>query len=239
MGITTKVNHIVQLIQKEFVESRQTLEDEIIDNKNKINDLKTEISDNSSEKNHRLELIAKDEKHEKEKLTIELEENEKLSKIDVVDEEQFVERINNVKENQSFIREWERTNSISNEIKNLENEVGKLEKQIKVARSIPSQLLKKANCPIEEISIGENNEVLVYERPVDNMSEGEVNKFALSVAKQQAGELKVICLDGFHSLNPSEQEKMKNEIKDDEFQYFVNVTTDDEFGIKTEGDING
>ena len=46
------------------------------------------------------------------------------------------------------------------------------------------------------------------------------------VAKAQAGQLKLICLDGWNKINPSARTWIEKEINEDEFQYVV-VSTED------------
>lgn len=57
----------------------------------------------------------------------------------------------------------------------------------------------------------------------------------MRIAKAQAGELKVICLDKFESLNPKVQTKLLEEMSNDEYQYFVTSTMSDEFEIEKIG----
>jgi recombinational DNA repair ATPase RecF len=64
------------------------------------------------------------------------------------------------------------------------------------------------------------------------MSKGEMNNFSLDVAREQAGDLKLICLDGFHDLDTEMQNKLMITMKTDDFQYFLTVTDTGEFRIE-------
>lgn len=60
---------------------------------------------------------------------------------------------------------------------------------------------------------------------LDGLSEGEALGFAFKLAKAQAGELKVICVDGWQNLG-SKQREIIEAAKSDEYQYFVLETVD-------------
>lgn len=140
---------------------------------------------------------------------------------------------NKVAEMQSYLREWDRMLNIRDGIlADKERYAADLTAKITKARELPQELLKKAKMPIEGISVDSNGLIRIKGVLIDGLSDGEKLKLAMTIARAQAGELKLICLDRFESLNPQAQEELKDEMKKDEFQYFVTSTNSDEFTIE-------
>jgi len=68
---------------------------------------------------------------------------------------------------------------------------------------------------------------------LDGLSDGEKVDFAFRLAKAQAGELKVICIDGWQNLG-SKARQILEEAMTDDFQYFLLETLPDEpFSVET------
>lgn len=107
--------------------------------------------------------------------------------------------------------------------------------KIDKARELPGELLKTAKMPIEGISVDAEGLIRINNTLIDGLSDGEKLELAMRIAKAQAGELKVICLDKFESLNPKAQKKLLEEMSNDEYQYFVTSTMADEFEIEKIG----
>lgn len=140
---------------------------------------------------------------------------------------------NKVAEMQSYLREWDRMLNIRDGIlADKERYAADLTAKITKARELPQELLKKAKMPIEGISVDSDGLIRIKGVLIDGLSDGEKLKLAMTIARAQAGELKLICLDRFESLNPQAQEELKDEMKKDEFQYFVTSTNSDEFTIE-------
>ena len=56
----------------------------------------------------------------------------------------------------------------------------------------------------------------------------------------QAGQLNLICLDGWNKINPTERTWIEKEISEDEFQYVVVSTEDGNLTTNvSEGTVNG
>ncbi len=107
--------------------------------------------------------------------------------------------------------------------------------RIDKARELPGELLKTAKMPIEGISVDAEGFIRINNTLIDGLSDGEKLELAMRIAKAQAGELKVICIDKFESLNPKAQTKLLEEMSSDEYQYFVTSTMSDEFEIEKIG----
>ena len=141
-----------------------------------------------------------------------------------------------VAEMQSYLRQWDMMLDIrDNKMANKERYSALLTERIVKSRELPGDLLKKAKMPIEGISVDSNGLIRINNTLIDGLSDGEKLELAMRIARAQAGELKVICIDKFESLNPAAQAKLLEEMSSDEYQYFVTSTMSDEFEIEKIG----
>lgn len=165
------------------------------------------------------------------------EASQYLNSHEPIDITELQHKANKVVEMQSYLRQWDmyidiRDNKLSP--KQQLSEV--LTVKISKARKLPQELLAIANMPIEGISVDGEGLIRINGTLIDGLSDGEKLELAMRIAKAQAGELKVICLDKFESLNPAAQEKILSEMQEDEYQYFITSTMSDEFGIEKRGE---
>ncbi len=122
----------------------------------------------------------------------------------------------------SYLRDWDRISEIrDNQLAPKEEYADNLTSKISKARSLPAELLQTANMPIEGISVDEYSRVRINETLIDGLSDGEKLELAMKVAKAQCGELKVICMDKWESLDKAAQDKLLESMTEDEYQYFV------------------
>jgi len=139
---------------------------------------------------------------------------------------------------QSYLRDFDLMASIIREKLAPKEELSKtLTQRIEKGREMPKELLKIAALPIPGITVDSNGDIRQDETLIDGLSEGEQLELAFRVAKAQAGELKLICLDGWNKINPSDREWIEKEIAEDDFQYIVLETTDSDLTVKIEGGI--
>lgn len=127
----------------------------------------------------------------------------------------------------SFLNEYDRMVSIENKDLLPKREKEKtLTVQINTARSKPTELLMRHKLPLEGISIDENGMIRINGTLLDGLSDGEKLETAFLIAIQRMGELKIVCLDGIHDLNESEQVKILQLCEDNDIQAFVTKTAD-------------
>ncbi|AIQ54545.1 AAA family ATPase [Paenibacillus sp. FSL R7-0331] len=125
-----------------------------------------------------------------------------------------------------FLREWERMNDIIREkLTPKEERSASLTAKITTARDLPKEILKTAALPVEGLEIDEKGNIRINGTLLDGLSEGESMEFAFKLAKAQAGELKVICVDGWQNLGSRQQEIISAAAADD-YQYFVLETVE-------------
>jgi recombinational DNA repair ATPase RecF len=161
---------------------------------------------------------------------------EYLENNEPVDIEPLQKAADEVSEMREYLRQWDNMINIrDNKLAEKEQYSATLTAKIDTARTLPSELLKTAKMPIDGISVDGDGLIRINGTLIDGLSDGEKFELAMKIAKAQAGELKVICLDGFEKLNPKAQEEFLKTIEDDEFQYFITATNSDEFQIEKLG----
>ena len=164
--------------------------------------------------------------------------NEYLQNNEIVDISPLQIEADQVAEMQSYLRQWD----MMLDIRDVQM-VGKCEysssltTKIETARTMPGELLKTAKMPIEGISVDEKGLIRINDTLIDGLSDGEKLALAMEIAKVQCGELKVICIDRFESLNPAARTKFLKDIENDDFQYFITSTDSDEFKIEKIGSV--
>ena len=139
---------------------------------------------------------------------------------------------------QSYLRDFDLMSSMIREKLAPKEELSKtLTARIEKGREMPKELLKIAALPIPGITVDSDGDIRQDGTLINGLSEGEQLELAFRVAKAQAGELKLICLDGWNKINPSDREWIEKEIAEDEYQYIVLSTDDGDLNVKIEGEI--
>ncbi|MCW6088865.1 AAA family ATPase [Clostridium sporogenes] len=236
-ALENSLNESIGITKKNKVSRVDEQKDLISINENKIAAKKQELL--SLDSLEQQEVIAVDEK-----ITAEIEKEqirvgkaaEYLKQNEPEEIEPLQKQADEVAEMQSYLREWDRMVDIrDNKLANKERYSATLTERIDKSRTLPADLLKKAKMPIYGISVDSEGLIRINNTLIDGLSDGEKLELAMRIAKAQAGELKVICLDKFESLNPKAQKKLIEEMSSDEYQYFVTSTMADEFEIEKIG----
>ncbi|EKO1912218.1 hypothetical protein PZQ55_001257 [Clostridium botulinum] len=235
--VDTKANKDKENLKKQLDLTKEESKDLISINENKISSKEQELL--GIDDLEKAEIKAVDEK-----ITAEIEKEEirvgkaaeYLKNNEVKDIEPLQKQADEVADMQSYLREWDRMVDIrDNKLAVKERYSKELTARIDKARELPGELLKTAKMPIEGISVDSEGLIRINNTLIDGLSDGEKLELAMRIAKAQAGELKVICLDKFESLNPKAQKKLLGEMSSDEYQYFVTSTMADEFEIEKIG----
>ena len=256
----TKYKEDLAELEKEFEKRKHTL---ALEHQSRNEQLRTNLANSKEEqkdiiqlqenkitqKTEELNSLDALEKQELETIDFKLESEIKHEKLKVGEAAKYIENYtevdieplqneaDEVAEMQSYLRQWDMMIDIrDNKLASKERDSAVLTERIAKARTMPSELLKTAHMPIDGISVDEKGLIRINNTLIDGLSDGEKLELAMKIAKAQAGELKVICLDKFESLNPAVQENLIKDILDDEFQYFITSTMSDEFEIEKLGD---
>jgi hypothetical protein len=140
---------------------------------------------------------------------------------------------NKVANMQSYLRQWAMIVDIrDNKLPDKERYSALLTERIEKARSLPGELLKTAQVPIEDISVDSSGRIRIKSTLIDGLSDGEKQELAMKIAvwKAQQAELKIICLNGWEALNKSERDKIVKNMLRDDFQYFITTVDDSDDG---------
>lgn len=235
--VNTKANEDKEKLKKQLELTKEESKDLISINENKISSKEQELL--GLDDLEKAELKAVDEKVstdiEKEQIRVG-KAAEYLKNNEPVDLQPLQQAADEVAEMQSYLRQWDMMINIRDgKLAEKERYSNDLTAKIEKARTLPGELLKTAKMPIEGISVDSEGLIRINDTLIDGLSDGEKLELAMRIAKAQAGELKVICLDKFESLNPAAQAKLLAEISTDEFQYFITSTMADEFEIEKIG----
>lgn len=150
-----------------------------------------------------------------------------LNEHEEIDIKSLQEEANNVQEMVSYLRDWDRIIDIRDgKLAEKERMSADLTARIEKARTMPSELLRTAKMPVPGISVDIEGRVRINGTLIDGLSDGEKLELAMKVAKAQCGELKVICIDKFESLDSESQKALIEEMEHDDYQYIVTEVTD-------------
>lgn len=89
-----------------------------------------------------------------------------------------------------------------------------------VVGDVPKYFLARSEMPVEGLEIGDD-EIFVGGVDLNKLSTSEQISFAVKVARATSGQLKVICVDRWESLDQKAQSVFAKEAEQDDFEYFV------------------
>lgn len=252
--LETELQAKIQELKSEYAERSELVNKKSNDDKEKLKKLLEETKEDSKElisinenkiSTKQQELLGLDEKETLEKNSAEEKAKSEIEKEKIrigkaakyleeheeIDIAPLQEEANNIQEMVSYLRDWDRIIEIrDNQLAPKERYAEELTSKIEKARTLPGELLKTARMPIEGISVDVDGRVRINETLIDGLSDGEKLELAMRVAKAQCGELKIICMDKWESLDKKAQESLIEEMTEDEYQYFVTEVADTENG---------
>jgi len=151
------------------------------------------------------------------------------------DAEALKEKAEEAERMKGFVPLYDKYVSLQGQLKERQDRAKKLDDNVKLARELPMKLLQGAEMPVKGLGVDENMNITIDGLPIRNLSTSRQIKLALDIARATAGQMKLICIDRFESLSPENQQAFLEEIKDDDFQYFISSVTNGELKIETEG----
>jgi len=157
-----------------------------------------------------------------------------VGEIFIPDVEEAKKAIANHTQSHEYLRAFDRMVAEQQELKTVEERANQLDEIVKLARSMPSELIGNAEIPIPNLTF---DGTFKYEgKDISVLSDGEKLEFAITIAKALNSEIKIICVDGAEKLDPERFNALKEMARQDEYQYIITrvtegpltVTTDDE-----------
>ena len=132
----------------------------------------------------------------------------------------------------SFISVADNVERLKTTLGEREAAANKLNECVETARRKPTELIKDAVMPIKGLGV-ENGVITIDGLPIKNLSTSRQIKLALDIAKATSGELKLINIDKFESLDKDQKDIFVKEADKDDFQYFITEVTAGDLNIKT------
>ena len=114
-----------------------------------------------------------------------------------------------------------------------EKEAKRLDKLVNFLRKKPAELLSGIKLPIKGLGINEKMQVSIDGLPIANLSTSRQITLAIEIARATSGELKLICIDRFETLDADRRKILFDEISKDDFQYFISEVTEGELKISS------
>ncbi len=223
----------IERLKNRYKDKKQIAKDNIQKEAEQAKTYIGEYKSQLSEKANKLENVAvleqkdleKIDYYEKQQIELAQEKSGNAEKVVAetkrVDVEPIREEANTAARMKEYLREWERMQDIiRDKLSPKESRSSELTEKIQKARTLPKDLLKTAFLPVDGLAVDDKGRIRINGTLIDGLSTGESLDFAFSLAKAQAGKLKVICVDGWQLLGSKQQEIIKGAM-DDEYQYFI------------------
>lgn len=218
-----EVRKAEQLIQK-----KKSLESQIDYRKNTIESLEGDIED----------LRLKIAKLQEELKAAILDRDSNMVKLEEFDSS-ILEVADTVK---TEIAAYEQYRTLAHRFEDIERrgeELGKVEEAHKAAddlyillnNEITKKILGEIDIPIEGLEL-RNGDIFINNVAIDKLSTSEKMRIGVKIARALAGELKIICLDGYESLDLEVRKAFEEEAADDGFEYFLTIVTGGELAIE-------
>lgn len=236
--IDDQLQREIERIKAQFQAKKQVAKDAIQLETDQSRAFISEYQSQLSESNTKLGNVAELEKKDIERINeyelqqIELEQTKAGNAQKVVADTEWIDpaplkqAADQATRMKEFLREWERMNdTIREKLAPQEERSASLTAKIEKARTLPKELLKTAALPVDGLEVDAKGAIRINGTLIGGLSEGESLEFAFKLAKAQAGELKVICVDGWQNLG-SRQQEIIAAAKTDDYQYFVLETVE-------------
>lgn len=145
----------------------------------------------------------------------------------------LVAEAENTEKMKSHVGEWNRMIAIQKEVDDLTEQSKSLTEKIEKARTLPGEILEKAEIPVEGLSV-KDGVPLINGLPVSNLSDGEKLSLCVDIAVQNPGGLQIILLDGTEKLSEANRNNLYRKCKEKGLSFIASRTTDDDELIVTE-----
>jgi hypothetical protein len=157
---------------------------------------------------------------------------EKTDKFVRPDIESLQAEIREYQQSQKLIHKIEEIGRKEEELKKSDTIHKELEKLYKaLTTEIPRKLLAQVKLPIDGLEI-KGDDIFINGVAIEKLSTSEQIKFAVQIARALAGQLKVICVDRFESLDEDSRKLFEQEAGVDDFEYFMTVVTNGDLNLE-------
>ncbi|MBN1366223.1 MAG: hypothetical protein JW976_15575, partial [Syntrophaceae bacterium] len=208
----------------------QEINDEIARLKNELTVIKSKQEEaiKEIEKNRETEITAQAKKK--------IDKEEFLKNNKQIDDSELLAEAKKAEEMKGYLNLSDNLKRLENDEIAKEEEAKRLDKVVELLRKKPADLLSKVTMPIKGLGINDQMQVTIDDLPIANLSTSRQITLAIEIARVTSGELKVICIDRFETLDAEHRKIFMDEVLKDDFQYFVTEVTSDEKLKITTGD---
>ncbi len=144
-----------------------------------------------------------------------------LEKHHIIDTTSLEQKIQEFQEMQSLVGDYDRREAARVAMERGKKKAKRLDTVVRLLANKPAELVAGANLPIKGLSVDNEGNVTINGRPVKSLSTSEQIRIALEIAKATAGQLKLICVDGFESIVGKSRKEFLEQIQKDDYQYFI------------------
>lgn len=123
------------------------------------------------------------------------------------------------------LNEYDRMCEMSDRVERLQAESDALTDKIELARSLPAEILREAEIPVENLTVRDGMP-LINGLPVSNLSEGEKMRLCVDIAVSRPGGLRIILLDGTEKLSEENRTALYDLCREKGLQFIATRTTE-------------
>ena len=211
-------------LDREITSEGGQIDTELASLEERIKSLKEKRASLAGKKEDREKAIESEYKANVAKFEAEVAEYADLAKKKTKPIDDLVAEADNTEKMKSYVGEWKRMLSIQVEVKDLEEQSKNLTAKIEKARTLPGEILEKAEIPIEGLSV-KDGICLINGLPVSNLSDGEKLSLCVDIAVQNPAGLQIVLLDGVEALSDDNREALYAKCREKNIQ-FIAARTD-------------
>ena len=231
-GYRNKAKAEISEVKQKAIEDKKDKEDEINKLKQRIAILESELVQVDTNCTNKIKEITDKYKKLADEAEKEAEESKKyIETHSLIDIKPLEDAHKEAELMKSYIRTADDLKVKKEELASKKKESENLTNKIEYMRTKPQMLLSKAQMPIEGITVDNQGNILISNRPIINLSGGERIKLAVNIARAAAGPLKTILINGFEALSPKAQQHFIEECTGDGYQYIITKVTNGELRI--------
>ena len=220
-------------LDREISAETTQIETELASLEERIKALKDKKAGLAGKKEDRQKAIESEYKANVAKFEAEVSEHQEMAKKEPVSVDDLVAEAGMTETMKSHVGEWKRMLMIQEEVTNLEEQSKSLTEKIEKARSLPGEILEKAEIPVEGLSV-KDGVPLINGLPVSNLSDGEKLSLCVDIAVQNPGGLQIILLDGTEKLSEANRKNLYKKCKEKGLSFIATRTTDENELLITE-----
>lgn len=155
-----------------------------------------------------------------------------LDKFVPIDTSTLESDIESFQEKQGLVVIYDRVQDLTKKVAEADAVAKDWDDKVEAIKALPTELIKQAKLPVNGLGYDGANFTYMG-RPLDNLSDSEMIRFSLDIARSLAKDLKVICIDRLEALDDDAKAELYRQMETDDFQYFVTERTSGDLQVRT------